>query len=74
MLVVKLVVQIVAVALEVPGHETQLVKALDARLVTEQVGRRVLARPVVRPGEAALDQALVDGVEKLVRLDHGAVG
>ena len=34
----------------------------------------MLARPVVRPGEAALDQPLVDGVERLVDADDGARG
>ena len=38
----------------------------------EEHGRRMLAGPVVGPGEAAFDEALVDRIEGLPHADHGA--
>ncbi len=44
--------------------------ACDRR--AEQHGGRMLAGPVVGPGEAALDQPLVDRVQGFLDADHGA--
>jgi hypothetical protein len=73
---VQLAVQRVAAALHQPGHVRDLVHAGAGagRRVGEQCCRRVLARPVVGPGKARIDHALVDGVEHLEGVDHGAVG
>ena len=72
----ELVVELLAAAVEIPGDPGDVVEpdagAGDGR--AEQHGRRVLAGPVVGPCEAALDQPLVDGVERLVDADHGARG
>ena len=73
---IELLVQRVAAALVQPGHVRQLVHAGAAagRGVGEQAGGRVLARPVVRPGIAAVDHALVHRVDDLEGRHHRAVG
>ena len=73
---VELPVEIVAAALEDPGDVRELVEA-DAgagHRIGEEARRGVLARPVVRPGVAAFDDALVDGIEDFECADDGAVG
>ncbi len=72
----ELVVELLAAAVQEPGHEGDVVDA-DAgtgHRRAEQHRGRVVAGPVMGPGEAALDQALVDRVEGLLDADHGAGG
>ncbi len=68
--------QLLALAFPDPRHDGSLVKA-DAKTGRgrgkEHAGR-MLAGPVVRPGLAAVDDALIHGIKNFKRLDHSAFG
>ena len=70
----ELVVELLAAAVQEPRHERDVVDpdpgSGDGR--SEQHGGGMLARPVVGPGEAALDQPGIDGVQGFLDTDHGA--
>ncbi len=66
-------IELLALALRHPGEMAKLVQA-GARATqgrAEQTGGGMLARPIVRPGEARVDQSPVDGIGDLLRPDHG---
>ena len=70
----KFLVELAATAVHVPGNPGDVVDA-DAGAShrrTEEHGGRVVAGPVMGPGESALDQTLIDSLQGFLHADHGA--
>src|SRR5690606_6847738 len=70
----QLVIELLAAAVLVPREPGEIVEAEAGSGCwrAEQRCRGMLAGPIVRPGEAAFDKALVDGIERVVDSDHCA--